>query len=211
MLKPIGSVCNLRCAYCYYLEKKDLYAEVKNHTLSIELLEKFIEQYINSQTMQEVLFTWHGGETLMRSISFYRKAIDLQKKYAGGRIISNSIQTNGTLLTDEWCKFFKENNFLVGISIDGPQHCHDRYRKTKEGIILGEEEKIDVYEALKAITIYGAYQYFEDDRKGTIEEGKLADLVVLDKNPLEVDKQQINNIKVEATIKEGKIIYKLKS
>ena len=84
-------------------------------------------------------------------------------------------------------------------------------RKTKEGIILGEEEKIDVYEALKAITIYGAYQYFEDDRKGTIEEGKLADLVVLDKNPLEVDKQQINNIKVEATIKEGKIIYKLES
>ena len=84
-------------------------------------------------------------------------------------------------------------------------------RKTKEGITLGEEEKIDVYEAFKAITIYGAYQYFEDDRKGTIEEGKLADLVVLDKSPLEVDKQHINNIKVEATIKEGKIIYKLKS
>ena len=84
-------------------------------------------------------------------------------------------------------------------------------RKTKEGITLGEEEKIDVYEAFKAITIYGAYQYFEDDRKGTIEEGKLADLVVIDKSPLEVDKQHINNIKVEATIKEGKIIYKLKS
>lgn len=151
MLKPIGSVCNLRCAYCYYLEKKDLYAEVKNHTLSIELLEKFIEQYINSQTMQEVLFTWHGGETLMRSISFYRKAIDLQKKYAGGRIISNSIQTNGTLLTDEWCKFFKENNFLVGISIDGPQHCHDRYRKTKEG-------KPSFFQVMKGLNLLKKYE-----------------------------------------------------
>ena len=151
MLKPIGSVCNLRCAYCYYLEKKDLYAEVKNHTLSIELLEKFIEQYINSQTMQEVLFTWHGGETLMRSISFYRKAIDLQKKYAGGRIISNSIQTNGTLLTDEWCKFFKENNFLVGISIDGPQHCHDRYRKTKEG-------KPSFFQVMKGLNLFKKHE-----------------------------------------------------
>jgi len=98
-----------------------------------DLLERFIDEYINCQTMGEVLFTWHGGETLMRPISFYKKAIELQKKYARGRRIANCIQTNGTLLNDEWCRFFKDNNFLVGISIDGPQEFHDEYRKTRQG------------------------------------------------------------------------------
>lgn len=132
MLKPIGAVCNLRCKYCYYLEKKDLYPDANNYIMSDEILERFIEQYLNSQTMGQVLFTWHGGETLMRNKSFYTKALELQRKYARGRQIDNSIQTNGTLLTDDWCRFFKDNNFLVGISIDGPQHCHDKYRKTRD-------------------------------------------------------------------------------
>jgi uncharacterized protein len=100
--------------------------------MSDDLLESFIEQYLNAQTMQEVMFTWHGGETLMRNRSFYQKALELQRKYGRGRQIANSIQTNGTLLTDDWCKFFKDNNFLVGISVDGPQHCHDVYRKTMD-------------------------------------------------------------------------------
>lgn len=130
MLKPVGAVCNLRCKYCYYLEKKDLYPDARNFVMSEELLEEFIKQYIGAQTMSQVLFTWHGGETLMRNISFYKKAVALQKKYGRGRPISNCLQTNGTLLTDEWCRFFKENNFLIGISVDGPQHCHDKYRRT---------------------------------------------------------------------------------
>ena len=133
MVKSVGSVCNLSCDYCYYLEKSKLYKEAKNHVMSEELLDKFIEEYIQSQTMPQVMFTWHGGEPLMRPISFYKKAIDLQKKYAQGRTIDNCIQTNGTLLTDEWCRFFKENNFLVGVSIDGPQEFHDEYRKNKQG------------------------------------------------------------------------------
>ena len=133
MVKSVGSVCNLSCDYCYYLEKSKLYNEAKNHVMSEDLLEKFIDEYINSQTMPQVLFTWHGGEPLMRPISFYKKAIELQKKYARGRTIDNSIQTNGTLLTDEWCRFFKENNFLVGVSIDGPQEFHDEYRKNRQG------------------------------------------------------------------------------
>jgi Arylsulfatase regulator (Fe-S oxidoreductase) len=133
MVKSVGSVCNLSCDYCYYLEKSKLYKEAKNHVMSEELLEKFIDEYINSQTMPQVLFTWHGGEPLMRPISFYKKAVELQKKYARGRAIDNSIQTNGTLLTDEWCRFFKENNFLVGVSIDGPQEFHDEYRKNRQG------------------------------------------------------------------------------
>lgn len=132
MLKPVGSKCNLDCEYCYYLEKENLYKK-KNQVMSEELLERFVKQYIDSQTMPDVMFTWHGGETLMRPLSFYKKAVELQKKYANGRNIDNSIQTNGTLLNDEWCKFFKENNFLVGISIDGPQDFHDEYRCDKMG------------------------------------------------------------------------------
>lgn len=130
MLKPAGSLCNLRCKYCYYLEKDKLYKQCKNHVISDELLEKFIKEYIEAQTTPQVLFTWHGGETLMRPFSFYKRALELQRIYGRGRQIDNCIQTNGTLLTDEWCQFFKDNNFLVGVSIDGPQEFHDEYRRT---------------------------------------------------------------------------------
>lgn len=133
MLKPAGSLCNLRCKYCYYLEKNALYTEQKNHVISDEILDKFIREYIEAHTSPDVLFCWHGGETLMRPISFYRRAIELQRKYARGRRIDNTIQTNATMLTDEWCEFFRENNFLVGVSIDGPQEFHDEYRRTATG------------------------------------------------------------------------------
>ncbi len=133
MLKPVGSVCNLACDYCYYLEKGKLYPETKNTVMSEQLLEKFIREYLEAQTTQQVLFTWHGGETLMRPISFYQKALELQRKYAAGRQIDNCIQTNGTLLNDAWCEFFKANNFLVGVSIDGPQELHDEYRRNRQG------------------------------------------------------------------------------
>ncbi len=134
MLKPVGALCNLACDYCYYLEKSKLYTQNPRHVMSDELLERFIKEYIESQTIPQIMFTWHGGETLMRPLSFYKRAIVLQKQYGRGRQIDNSIQTNGTLLTDEWCEFFKENNFLVGISIDGPQDFHDEYRKNKMGV-----------------------------------------------------------------------------
>lgn len=130
MLKPAGSLCNLRCKYCYYLEKDKLYQQCKNHIITDELLEKFIKEYIEAQTTPQVLFTWHGGETLMRPISFYKRAMELQRIYGHGRQIDNCIQTNGTLITDEWCQFFKDNNFLVGVSIDGPQEFHNEYRRT---------------------------------------------------------------------------------
>ena len=133
MLKPVGALCNLACDYCYYLEKSKLYTHNPRHVMSDELLERFIKEYIESQTMPQVMFTWHGGETLMRPLSFYKRAVELQKLYGHSRQINNSIQTNGTLLTDEWCEFFRENNFLVGISIDGPQDFHDEYRRNKMG------------------------------------------------------------------------------
>ena len=143
MSKPVGSLCNLSCKYCYYLEKGLLYTQgihgehetnaPRKHNLlmSEETLEAFIRQYIEAQTQPQVLFTWHGGEPLMRPLSFYQKVLELQQRYAGGRLIDNCLQTNGTLLTDEWCEFFRKNNWLIGISIDGPQEFHDEYRRAR--------------------------------------------------------------------------------
>ncbi len=136
MTKPAGSSCNLACEYCYYLEKKNLYKDAsadRRHVMSDDMLERFIKMYIESQSMPQILFSLHGGETLMRPLSFYKKVIELQKKYGGGLVIDNSIQTNGTLLTDEWCRFFKDNNWLVGVSVDGPQEFHDEYRRNNIG------------------------------------------------------------------------------
>ena len=98
-----------------------------------DLLERFTKQYIDMQPTPNVLFTWHGGETLMRPIKFYEHALELQRKYGHGRNIDNCIQTNATLITDEWARFFRNNNFLVGVSIDGPQEFHDEYRRSRSG------------------------------------------------------------------------------
>lgn len=124
MLKPVGSRCNLACRYCYYLDKE------RHEEMSDEMLELFIRQYLEAQTQPEVLFTWHGGEPLLCSISFYQKALQMQQLYARGRTIDNCLQTNGTLLTPEWCQFLHDNRFLVGISIDGPLELHDAYRQS---------------------------------------------------------------------------------
>ena len=132
MTKPVGAICNLACTYCYYTEKAKLYRDSPKHIMSESLLEKFIKEYIESQANDHILFTWLGGETLMRPLDFYQKVVRLQAQYGRGRIIDNSIQTNGTLLTDSWCRFFKENYWLVGISIDGPQEFNDEYRLTKQ-------------------------------------------------------------------------------
>ena len=132
MAKPVGAACNLQCSYCYYLEKKRLY-DASSQMMSDEMLELFIREYIHSQTTLEVLFTWHGGEPLLRPISFYERALELQRRYADGRRIANCIQTNATLIDDEWCEFFRKNNFLVGVSIDGPQTMHDSLRTSRRG------------------------------------------------------------------------------
>lgn len=132
--KPTGSACNLNCTYCYYLEKKNLYpADTGQWMMSEKLLDKYIAQTIYTARDTVVLFSWHGGEPIMRGLDFFRNVIHLQNKYGSGRVIENSLQTNGTLLTDEWCSFFRENNFLIGISVDGPEHCHDHYRKYRNG------------------------------------------------------------------------------
>ncbi len=132
LAKPVGSACNLACDYCYYLEKEHYHPGKQE--MSDEMLERFVREYIRAQTMPEVLFSWHGGEPLLRKKEFYKKALRLQRKYAGpNQQIDNSLQTNGTLLTDEWCAFFKEHQFLIGISIDGPEHCHNHFRRYNSG------------------------------------------------------------------------------
>lgn len=133
MAKPAGPACNLRCKYCYYLEKGNFFKPGYPHLMSDKTLELFIRQYIASQPTKNVVFNWHGGEALLRPLSFYEKVISLEIKYGNGRDISNTIQTNGTLLTAEWCEFFKKYNWLVGVSIDGPAELHDTYRKDRNG------------------------------------------------------------------------------
>ena len=178
MLKPAGAHCNLACKYCYYLEKNKLYPTAQRHLMSDEMLEQFTREYIEAQTMNQVLFTWHGGEPLLRSIDFYRKAISLQQKYAGDRRIDNVIQTNGTLLTDEWCEFFAQNHWLVGISIDGPQPDHDHYRltaagkpswkKVMQGIKLLKKHGVE-WNAMAVVNAYNAnhplefYRFFKEN------------------------------------------------
>ena len=133
MVKPVGSACNLRCDYCYYLEKQHLYANEGRQMLSYELLERFIREYIESQTTPEVLFTWHGGEPLVRPLAFYEKVVRLQQRYARGRRIANSLQTNGTLINDDWARFFHDQGWLIGVSLDGPEAYHDAFRRTRGG------------------------------------------------------------------------------
>jgi uncharacterized protein len=131
MAKPRGAICNLDCEYCFYLRKEDLY-QGSSFRMSDQTLESYVRQYIAAQRAPEVNFAWQGGEPTLMGLDFFRSAVMYQKKYAHpGKIIENALQTNGTLLDDEWCKFFAENRFLIGISLDGPREAHDFYRKDK--------------------------------------------------------------------------------
>ena len=179
MAKPAGSLCNLACTYCYYLEKKELYRDEalpQSQQMSDEVLERYVREYIGSQSTEEVVFTWHGGEALLRPLSFYQKAVRLQRKYAGGHRIINTLQTNGTLLNDEWCRFFKANQFLVGISLDGERAYHDALRRTPSdkpsfdrvmrGVRLLQRHGLDfnilaVVNALNADDPVGFYSFFK--------------------------------------------------
>ncbi len=132
MAKPAGAACNLRCAYCYYLDTSPR-SEAPVSMMSDALLEEFVRQYIEMQTTDSVLFTWHGGEPTLRGLDFYRRVVQLQRRWAGSRHVDNALQTNGTLLTADWCRFLHDEQWLVGISLDGPQHLHDAYRRNAQG------------------------------------------------------------------------------
>ena len=134
MAKPIGPLCNLDCSYCFYLHKQNLLETSNKWHMSDEVLEQFIKQYIQGQNYDEIIFSWQGGEPTLCGLDFFRKVVAIEKKYCPpGKKIGNDLQTNGTLLNDEWCQFLRKNYFLVGLSIDGPRKLHDKYRVDKAG------------------------------------------------------------------------------
>lgn len=134
MAKPSGACCNLKCKYCFYLEKEKLYSTQRtNHFMTDSTLELFIQQHIEAQSGTDVCFDWQGGEPTLLGIGFYEKVVDLCKKYSLKKNITHTFQTNGMLLNQQWCDFFKKNNFLIGLSIDGPQKFNDLYRTTRSG------------------------------------------------------------------------------
>jgi len=131
MTKPIGPVCNLDCSYCFYLEKEKLYPSSGGFRMRDEVLDAYIRQYIEGQAAPEIHFAWQGGEPTLMGLPFFRKVVELQQRYSDERPIHNAIQTNGTLLDPDWCQFFAEHKFLVGLSVDGPRELHDTYRVDK--------------------------------------------------------------------------------
>ena len=133
VVKPIGPVCNLNCEYCFYIEKQALFGEGEHYRMSDDVLRAFITNYIVSQPTPVVEFVWQGGEPTLLGMDFFKKVIEIQKPFLQSKTISNSLQTNGTLLSDEWCRFLKKHNFMVGISLDGPKEVHDRYRHDRGG------------------------------------------------------------------------------
>jgi uncharacterized protein len=170
MAKPIGSVCNLNCTYCYYLEKQKLYKDQSNFRMSDEVLETFIKQYIDAQQVPLVTFVWQGGEPSLLGLDYFKRIVALQKKYAGSKNIENAFQTNGTKLDDEWAKFFKEHQFLVGVSIDGPEKIHNQHRIYKKdapsfrdvmkGIEVLQKHQVD-FNTLTVVNRHNASQPIE--------------------------------------------------
>ena len=148
--KPVGSRCNLQCKYCFYLEK-DTVLKKEEILMDEKTLEIYTKNYINSQSTPVVEFVWHGGEPLLAGLDFFKKAIEIQKKYSSHKEIKNSLQTNGILLNEKWGKFLKENRFIVGISLDGPKDLHDKYRVTNNN-----EGSFD--EALEGLKILQKYE-----------------------------------------------------
>lgn len=133
MAKPAGSACNLRCAYCYYTGK-DMLLKKHSGVMSDDILSRYIVQNLRIHGKDAAVeFAWHGGEPTLCGIDFFRRAVYLQKKYGSGRNIINNLQTNGTLIDDSWCRFFRDNNFMIGVSLDGPKHLHDIFRKDASG------------------------------------------------------------------------------
>jgi uncharacterized protein len=133
MAKPVGPVCNLDCDYCFYLEKEKLHAPRTKFRMSDETLRAYVRSYIAAQPTPEVEFTWQGGEPTLIGLDFFEQAVRLQREFANGKTIRNTLQTNGTLLDDDWCAFLAREGFTVGISLDGPRALHDLHRYDKRG------------------------------------------------------------------------------
>lgn len=133
MAKPTGSACNLSCRYCFFLEKERLYPGVRTR-MDEEVLRAYISQYIEAQQVPEVTIAWQGGEPTLMGLDFFRRSVEIADECAPrGTSVSYTMQTNGTLLDEEWCDFLRDSRFLVGLSLDGPREMHDAYRRDRQG------------------------------------------------------------------------------
>lgn len=156
MAKPVGPICNLDCSYCFYLEKEQLYPPRERFRMPDEVLRAYVQRYIAAQPTPEVEFVWQGGEPMLMGLEFFRRAVDYQREFANGKVIRNTLQTNGTLVDHEWAAFLREEDFSVGLSLDGPRDVHDLYRLDKRGrssfddvlrglrLLLAQEVKVNV-------------------------------------------------------------------
>ncbi len=184
MAKPVGPICNLNCEYCYYLEKEKLFTKGENFRMKPEVLESYIRQYIGSQKTEEVTFAWQGGEPTLLGVDYFREVVALQRKYADGRKINNTLQTNGTLLNEEWCRFFRDHGFLIGLSIDGPRELHDVHRvdrggkptfdRVMRGLSLLKEHQVEfntltVVSATNAAEPLAVYEFLREIGSGYIQ------------------------------------------
>lgn len=133
MAKPVGPLCNLDCSYCFYLEKEAFFPQREKFRMSDEVLQSYVQNYISAQSGPEVEFTWQGGEPTLMGLDFFKKAVTLQRHFANGKIIHNTLQTNATLIDDEWGEFLAREQFLVGLSLDGPRELHELHRYDKQG------------------------------------------------------------------------------
>lgn len=177
LAKPIGPVCDIKCDYCFYLEKRALFGSTEHYRMPDDVLAAYIKQYVESQPTPVVEFVWHGGEPTLLGVDFFRRVVELQAPYKDVKEIRNSLQTNGVRLDDAWCEFFKANDFFIGISLDGPQDVHDEYRKDKHdegtfervmrGVRLLQKHEVE-FNALACVgreTAYrplDVYQFFKD-------------------------------------------------
>lgn len=162
LVKPSGPDCNMRCTYCFYLEKSELFSSTKVHRMSEEVLEAMVKQMMMFGEPQ-VSFGWQGGEPTLMGLEFFEKAIYYQEQYGMGRVVGNGLQTNGILIDEKWAKFLKKYNFLVGLSLDGPEHVHDRYRFLRNGkgswrkVVDKAKLLLDNGVAVNALTVVNDY------------------------------------------------------
>lgn len=162
LVKPAGPDCNMACTYCFYLKKKALFHGPPLHRMSEKILEELIRQGMH-QAGRQVNFTWQGGEPLLMGLPFFRKAIEFQMRYGAGQVVGNGLQTNGLLIDDEWVDFLRSYHWLVGVSLDGPRHVHDRYRRTAGGgsswetVVKNAEKMLGAGVAVNALTVVTDY------------------------------------------------------
>ena len=218
MFKPLGSLCNLKCDYCYYIDKHSLYSN--HYAMPLNLMEKMVKDYLEINDNDQIVFDWHGGEPLLLGLDYFKNIVEIQRKYKGNKHVFNTIQTNATLLDEDFAFFFRDNAFLVGVSIDGPQDIHDKYRKNNSGDSTfmkvmrgvellhrysvefntlttiskaGEGRGVDVYRFMKAIGSHymqfmPVYEHVNSSNKITCPDNSNSSLASWSVNPLEYGK-----------------------